>query len=401
MPTVFVTDANFNFSLPFVRALGRKDMTVVCGEEHKQALSFFSRYCKGALIYPSIKKDPDGFAKFMKTHNFDAIIPISDEATDFFAQRPEYKKKVALPAYKHYIQARDKSETMALADKQKVPRPRSTYLTKKQKSPYQFPVILKPTKDLGMRGVCIADNKDEYKQNRDFLLHKYKGCLVQEFIPFGGYNYCVDCLFDRKSKLVSLYMSKVHRTYPVYGGPDTFTETIYDEGLKDMALRLLKPLKWKGIVNVEFKEDPRTNELVLMEINPRSSSSISLSISAGLDFPSMLYEIITKGTTEKQFNYKTGIFQRQLATDLLHFIRHPDKKALFRRKQPIGPVHYTNIHWDDPGPLASHVVNLTKLIALPKFRKDHADLLLRSTRTSDKTYRRLYKDYEKKRRQKR
>ncbi|MFO7710371.1 MAG: ATP-grasp domain-containing protein [Candidatus Woesearchaeota archaeon] len=394
MARVFVTDANLHFSLPFVRTLGKQGLTVVAGEEHSAALSFLSRYSKESLVYPSIK-DP-GFASFIREHieRFDAIIPVSDEANEFFARHTEFSHKVAQPEYENYRIARDKSKTMKLAEKQGIPHPKSLYVTEEREPPFRFPLILKPTKALGMRGVCISKNKKEYWKNLRFLLKEYKSCLIQEFIPFGGHNYCADLLYDKDSNLKSLYMSKIHRTYPVYGGPDTFTETIEDERIKSLATRLLEPLEWKGIVNVEFKEHPETKELYLMEINPRPSSSISLAMSAGLDFPNKLYEIITKGTTEEQFEYKTQVFQRQLATDLLHFIRHPDKLALFKQKCS-GKVHYTNMHWDDPLPLASHLINLCRLAAQPKFRKEHDHLLIRSTKVSDKTYQRLYNEFYK------
>ena len=52
---------------------------------------------------------------------------------------------------------------------------------------------------------------------------------------------------------------------------------------------LLEAFRYRGLVMVEFKCDPRDGSYYLMEINPRTASGNQLGISAGVDLPWIAY----------------------------------------------------------------------------------------------------------------
>jgi len=51
--------------------------------------------------------------------------------------------------------------------------------------------------------------------------------------------------------------------------------------------RILENLAWRGVAMVEWKQDPKTGEHRLLEINPRFWGSLDLAIRAGVDFPTL------------------------------------------------------------------------------------------------------------------
>jgi hypothetical protein len=88
--------------------------------------------------------------------------------------------------------------------------------------------------------------------------------------------------------------------------------------MKTYAARLLEALDWHGVAEVEFKLDPRDNVPKFMEINGRFWGSLELAIEAGVDFPYLLYRLITEGDVKPVFQYKAGVRRRWLEGDIIH-----------------------------------------------------------------------------------
>lgn len=78
------------------------------------------------------------------------------------------------------------------------------------------------------------------------------------------------------------------REYPITGGASTAAKTVYHEEAFMHGKKLLDALKWNGPAMVEFKYDPQTNKLALMEINPKFWGSTELGLAAGVNFGELL-----------------------------------------------------------------------------------------------------------------
>ena len=83
--TVFVTDGNERSALAIVRALGRRQMTVIVGDSQPASLSSTSRYCERHVTYPSPQRDRMGFERFLidfvSRGGIDIVLPVSDVTT--------------------------------------------------------------------------------------------------------------------------------------------------------------------------------------------------------------------------------------------------------------------------------------------------------------------------------
>jgi len=121
--------------------------------------------------------------------------------------------------------------------------------------------------------------------------------------------------------------------------------------LESLAQRFLRAINYYGLVEVEFKLDPRDGEYKLLDVNGRTWGYHTLGLVAGVDFPSLLY-VDQMGRTVERCRGKPGMSWIRLVTDLptgimdmirgrlgykdyLQSIRNFDTDAVFSREDPF------------------------------------------------------------------
>ena len=153
--------------------------------------------------------------------------------------------------------------------------------------------------------------------------------MIQEMIPRQGPGYGASILMNENGQVKAWFVHKRLREYPVTGGASTLRESVKCDDIRDMAVELLKALDWFGVAMVEFKLDPRDGLPKLMEVNPRFWGSLSLAITAGVNFPHLLYRMSRGEKFQPVNNYQIGKKSRWLLPgDILHFIHHPQRSSL-------------------------------------------------------------------------
>lgn len=333
MAKVLITDAQMRNSLAIIRSLGCKGLEVTGAEETRFATGFFSKYCKDKIVYPSPHKYPDKFANCLldvvRRDHYKVIFPVTDSTVIPIAKYKEEFSKytlVPLPDYETLMYAMDKAETIRIARENGIACPK-TYVIggieeiEAAKGKLQFPVVIKPRRSSGSRGLTLCQSSEELVLKYPEIVATYGPCMIQEYIPSGGEELGVYTLLNFDSELRAVTVQRRLRSYPVSGGPGTFRETVKRPELVDIALRLLKVLQWSGVAMVEFKTDPRDNQPKLMEINPRWWGSLQLSILSGVDFPYLLYKLVTEGDIEPVLDYEIGVKCRWLLPgDILWFL---------------------------------------------------------------------------------
>src|SRR3989344_182136 len=327
---ILVTDGQMRHSLAVVRSLGRKGLKVMVGDSEMISTSFFSRYASKRIVYPDPVKKEKEFLAFLlnlvQKEKIEMIIPITDACLIPLAKhREEFEKYTKLPLinYDLIMKARDKAQTIKIAEEIGIPVPKTYYPETLQgiQQVKEYPVIIKPRMSSGSRGFALCNNYEELKNNFEMILKEYpQGLLVQEYIPkkdeIGFY-----ALLNQRSELKAFTVQKRIRSYPLNGGPSTLRETIRHDYVKDLSLKLLKSINWQGLAMVEFRVDARDGTPKLMEINPRFWGSLALSIAAGVDFPYLLYRLAKDGDIEEHLNYKVGVKCRWLFPgDILWFL---------------------------------------------------------------------------------
>src|SRR5436189_295152 len=106
------------------------------------------------------------------------------------------------------------------------------------------------------------------------------------------------------------------RQWPMdFGRASTYVETIDAPDVERIARRILNALRFDGIVEVEFKRDPRDGALKLLDINPRVWGWHSLGRAAGVDFPYLLWRLL-RGEQVDERRGRAGVRWVRALTDL-------------------------------------------------------------------------------------
>ena len=336
---VFVTDAQMRSSVAVIRSLGKKGLNVEAGEETRFATGFFSKYCGHRVVYPSPQKNPEDFVDYMleivKDNCYDVVFPVTDYTVlPMVKYKHEFSKHTIVPLPDHEIltNAVDKASTLKIAMENNIPCPKTYFMDSVDEleeimEGIEYPVVVKPGRGFGARDVFLCNSSCELLERCRLVHNTYGSFLIQEYIPNGG-ELGVYTLFDFDSNPVALSVQRRIRSYPVSGGPSTLRETIRDERAVELAFRLLKAMKWFGVAMVEFRIDSRDCTPKLMEVNPRFWGSLQLSILSGVDFPYLLYKLVTEKDIEPDLNYELGVKCRWLLPgDILWFLSAPNKSG--------------------------------------------------------------------------
>lgn len=148
-------------------------------------------------------------------------------------------------------------------------------------SGWEFPVIVKPRRGAGSRGVHeVAD------QHALDAVHAEEDLLVQELLP--GEEYSVDVLADLEGNVVAAVPRARLR---VDSGVAVAGVTLHDEELVATATAVARAVGLTTVANVQLKRDA-DGVPALLEVNPRFPGAMPLTIASGVDMPSLVLDAV-------------------------------------------------------------------------------------------------------------
>ncbi len=307
-------------ALAVARSLGRKkiDTTVVAGIKH--AMAFYSKYCNHRVISSF---DLDFFSRLSDD---DIVMPMDEDMMLLLSKnKMKCRCKLPFPDYPTLEKVINKSLLVKHAVENSIPTPKTWFVNKSDdldeiRKELDFPVVIKPNRGTGGKGITVVDSPEKLKSTYNYVLNQYGPSIIQEKIPFKD-KYTVGALFNRDSKVRRVCVLKEVRWYPVDAGAASFVETVKQSDVLKCSLKLLESLNYYGIADVDLVIDERNGKPVLMEINPRFWGSLQGAISAGVDFPYLLYRMVEDGDIETSLNYKTGMKCRNVIFRDLRLLR--------------------------------------------------------------------------------
>ena len=114
--------------------------------------------------------------------------------------------------------------------------------------------------------------------------------MVQEIIPGGGTQQFSYCAFFRDGEALGKMVAQRRRQHPLeFGRASTYVETMDIPVLEDLSERFLRSIDYYGLVEMEYKLDPRDGQYKLLDVNVRTWGYHSLGFGAGVDFSYMLF----------------------------------------------------------------------------------------------------------------
>ena len=385
MTSVLVTNGLQSKSLAAVRSLGSRGQRIIVGEKESIHTSGFSKYASMSVVYPDPVQHPEAFIdwcqRLILKEKVDVILAMDDDVLNALVPRQQEMKnycKIPLPPLASYKTASDKGSTMALARQRGVPHPKTVipeFGTQVEASTLinlvedlTFPLAVKPSHSSGSRGIRFAADIDELVAVYPAIRRSYPNALIQEAVPVGA-KYDVGLCYDSAGQLVASYVQREVRNFPLSRGPSTVSESVTHPEILAYALKLMGGLPWCGIVEVEFMVDPRSGTPMLMEINPRTWSSLHNAILAGVDFPHILLQAALCEPLEPVHTYRAGVMTRRLFPwDLLHFFSNPERLHL---DPSFFSPHIPDdiLSWSDFGPTLGFLLSALRNAIRPSMWK--------------------------------
>jgi predicted ATP-grasp superfamily ATP-dependent carboligase len=295
-----------------------------------------------------------------------ALVPTSDEAVAFVASHfDDLAERFTLttPRWEVVRWAYDKRLTYALADELGVACPRTAYAA----SPAEladvevgFPAVLKPTvkeefnRFTAAKAWLVRDRRELGERFAEACsLVDPSTLMIQELIPGGGeaqYSYAALC---RDGVPLARLTAQRTRQYPAdFGRASTFVETAPCPEIVEPSERLLAEMRFDGLIEIEYKRDPRDGRFKLLDMNPRVWGWHSLCGRAGIDFPYLLW-LVLHDEPIPPTRQRDGIAWLRMSTDAPTAVREVLRRRLPLRRylRSLRRADESAIFaWDDPLP---------------------------------------------------
>jgi predicted ATP-grasp superfamily ATP-dependent carboligase len=337
-----VLGADEHTGLETARALDREGVRVLGGGLDPKGFGMRSRALTARFVHPNPERDLDGFLRCVREaalrHGVRAILPSLDSAVlALHKGRSAFDGVAALgiaPAEALDL-VLDKARFERLAASVGVEMPRTIVVESPDGVPPDFPVpaVVKQRESghLGPRKVIYCGTRDEVLAGVRVYLERRCAPIVQELV----YGYGVQIVgICRGGELLQVFQYRRLHEYSCRGGLGSLSASeALDPGLVDRASRLLRALRWEGIVGVEFKVPANgAGSPRVIEINARFVGFMGLALGAGINFPFLQYAF-TLGDARNggPTPYRVGVRYQRWLLDTLSLI-----EVLFDRPRITG-----------------------------------------------------------------
>lgn len=365
--------------LGVIRSLGRRGIPVIGLGPNPKQTGHFSKYCE-SIVSPDPIKAEEQYINFLldlgrRLRTKGVLIPTAD--ADVLAIS---KHRTKLEDYFHFPMP-DWDVIERLVNKKEfhksilrlnIPQPK-TYLPeniselKHIVDELTYPCIIKPAfsykNNLGAK-VLKINSKEQLIESYDKAISCGQEMVIQEVIPGDDSNiYGLGTYCNCTSKPKGIFVYRKKRGYPNGFGTCSFVESVSDPEIVDLGKKILREFGYYGISEIEFKRDPRDNQLKIIEINARTWAENSLADRCGVDLSYMVYmDAIGKGEdVERSISAKEGIKWIYMFNDLRSSLESMRSGKLLLKdyiKSLNGELEFAIFAWDDPCPFLFHISEL-------------------------------------------
>jgi D-aspartate ligase len=355
--------------LGIVRSLGTRGVPV-CVIDDERSIARYSRYATHAVACDDLRDEGRTVGTVLAAgrrlglHGW-VLYPTRDETVAAFARHRSALRehfRVPTPSWDVVRRAWDKRETYALAADLGISVPRTWYpshageLANVDGAP---PFAVKPaikehfvyaTKSKAWRADTTAELAERFEAAAEIV--EPGEVMIQELIPGGGEQQFAYCAFFKQGRPVAKMVVQRSRQHPPeFGRASTYVQTVDVPLLEELSERFLRAIGYYGLIELEYKLDPRDGRYKLLDVNARTWGYHTLGARAGVDFPYLVYAD-QAGEAIEPSRATTGIRWVRLATDLptaaVEFVhgrldwrtygrslRNSNVESVFSRRDPL------------------------------------------------------------------
>jgi D-aspartate ligase len=320
--------------LGIVRSLGRRGVPV-CIVDDELSISRFSRYATKFVKLANLRDERTAVDALLEIGTRLGLqgwvlYPTREELVAAFSRnRSELSGlfRVPTPDWDSVQWAWDKRNTYNLAKELGIPTPRTYYVDHVDQlseldgvaPPFALKPAIKEHFIYATKAKAWCANSHAELKTLFLKASKLTGpgeIMVQELIPGGGSQQFAYCAFYREGQAVGKMVVRRRRQHPLqFGRASTYVETMDIPILEEYSERFLRKIDYYGLVEVEYKLDPRDAQYKLLDVNARTWGYHSLGAKAGVDFSYMLFaDQIGMPVTESRG--KPGVGWVRMTTDV-------------------------------------------------------------------------------------
>ncbi|HEX2506213.1 MAG TPA: hypothetical protein VHK22_08415 [Gaiellaceae bacterium] len=366
-PGAVVVGGDFQ-GLGIARSLGRRGIPV-CVVDDERSIARFSRYVRDAVHVDDLRAEEATVQALLSVGERLGLegwvlYPTREETVAAIARnrgRLTRVFRVPTPEWETVRWAWDKRNTYRLAEELRIPTPRTWYLSPEEgpeavdgEPPFAVKPAIKEHFLYATRAKAWrADSHAELAE----LVRRASGIvgteevIVQELVPGNGDCQLAYCAFFKGGEALGSMVARRRRQHPPdFGRASTYVETVDLPELEEPSLRFLRAIGYYGLVELEYKQDPRDGAYKLLDVNARTWGYHTLGQRAGVDFPYLLFADQVELPFER-CRSEAGIRWVRLVTDVptglleiargsldwrsyLRSLRRIDTESVFSRDDP-------------------------------------------------------------------
>ncbi len=299
--------------LGIARSLGRRGVRVIGVGAAPAAPGTATRYAT-VRAAPDSRTEPEALVAFLEALGAElgeraVLFPTNDAdlaCLDRYRARLSRYFVLDVPAPALFHAITDKARLSALARAHGLGAPVTRHVNAlaeldAQAAELVYPAVIKPVDTMAWRS---ADFAARVGVRKGWWVADHAACrsayariapvapaaLVQEWIggPEDGYR-VVGAAMAADGTALGAFTARKRLQYPPGVGLGCLYEAQPDDALMARTLGFLRAIGFAGVCEAEFKDDPRTGEPRLIEINPRHWDQHALGGALGVDLPWLNY----------------------------------------------------------------------------------------------------------------
>jgi len=379
LPPVVIMNL-FYSGLAIARDMAGRGVRVIGLSAHPKIYGNFTRFCE-VRSAPNSQEDSDELLRFLIAAAPElrgaVIFPTRDLDVLFLDRhRTELQQhyRLAIPSAECLQRVVNKNILARAAQQAGLGVPRTLALGSREELPRVaheggFPCVVKPVsshhwresnnwQQVGGRKAFLVNTPEELEKEYARVSVAHPEILVQEWIPGGTDNIVIVGAYVGKNSEPLAYFT----ARKIVQAPDDFGTgcIVRSEDIPDVlepTIQLWKALGYRGMAEVEYKRDPRTGKLLLIEMNTRHWDQHALSRASGLNLSWTAYcdsigmEVAPVKTRTVR---ATWIAEDAMLSYILQGIYHRNLKAGMLSSQLSGPRTYGIFSWRDPWPFVRY-----------------------------------------------
>jgi carbamoyl-phosphate synthase large subunit len=266
------------------------------------------------------------------------IIPTIDDELPIFGRARErfnrIGKSVAVSSEETSNICNDKFETHLFCQRNGIGAPKTTLARDMVFSGLKYPLYVKPRFGRGSVNVFVVRNEKQLRLFLDYV----PDAIVQEQLE--GVEFTVDVLSDFRGQVISIVPRE---RLVIRAGVSDKGVTRKNAVVMDFAKNVAERLKIVGPANIQCKWNG--GAVSLIEVNPRFSGGIPLTIASGADFASWLVEMCSGREVRPQIGkFQDGLammsFEESIfANEADLKLRHTDKPRMLAKSHASSYVN--------------------------------------------------------------